>query len=75
MQRHTFAGMRRYKNTITKSNFMSVLNWVKVAGINGGLLFKEGKTYSYEQVRTCLRYFYGERKVCEDGVSTLPPDL
>jgi len=44
-------------------------------GTNRNFRMHDGQMFTYTQTRTGLSYFYGKRKVLDDGVSTAPTDL
>ena len=44
-------------------------------GINKGFVCKNHQVLTYTQKRAGLSFFYGKRKVLEDGITTTPLDL
>jgi hypothetical protein len=69
-------GLSKTTNTLTKENFLNVLNTKQPkTGQNKGFVKKDGSLYTYSQVKTGLTYFYAKRRVCADGVSTEPIDI
>ncbi len=64
-------GLSKSTNQLSKEKYLSVLRSGKgYSGVNRGFVRKDNLTYTYEQVRTGLTYFYAKRKVEDDGVST-----
>ena len=45
------------------------------SGVNRGFRVMNNTMCTYVQVKNALSYFYPERKVLEDGVSTTPLDI
>ena len=74
--KYSSKGLSKRTNRLTRDQFMSVLRTGEsVSGKNRGFVKKDGKLRTYEQERAGLSYFYGKRKVHEDGVSTSAPDV
>ena len=64
-------GLSKSTNQLTKGHYLSVLrSGEQATGVNRGFVRKDNRTYTYEQVKTGLTYFYAKRKVEDDGVST-----
>ncbi len=56
--------------------FRSVLKTKRSeGGVNKGFILRKNKMVTYNQRRLGLTYLYVKRKVCADGVSTLPLDI
>ena len=74
--KYSSKGVSKKTNSLTKEQYMSVLHTgASVAGVNTGFIKKNGKTFTYSQTKSALTYFYGKRKVAENGVDTDPIDL
>ena len=74
--KYSSKGLSKRTNTLTKENFLKVLNEKTLhSGTNTGFVRKDGTTYTYSQTRTGLNYMYAKRSVHADGVSTSPIDL
>ena len=70
-EKYSSKGLSKRTNRLTKENFMSVLQTKNsLTGINKGFIRKDNSTFTYQQVRTGLTYFYAKRRVCDDGTST-----
>ena len=64
-------GLSKRTNKLTDANFRHVLlTKSPVHGINTGFVRKHNKTFTYTQRKRGLGYFYGKRRVADDGVST-----
>ena len=62
-----------WDNDIDKDTFLTVLtNRRNGGGINRGFRVHDSSVMTYIQERAALTYFYGKRKVLEDGLSTAP---
>ena len=69
-------GLSKRTNNLQENDFRSVLTTKNsLCGTNTGFIRKENATFTYRQRKRGLTYFYGKRKVLDDGVSTAPPDL
>lgn len=74
--KYSTKGISKKLNVPTKEQFLGVLSTKQsVSGINKGFIKKDNDIYTYSQLRTGLTYFYAKRKVCSDGVTTLPTDV
>ena len=63
-------GLSKFTNQLTKEHYLTVLrSGEQGSGVNRGFARKDNRTYTYEQVKTGLTYFYAKRKVEDDGVS------
>ena len=64
-------GLSKSTNQLTEEHYLTVLrSGEQATGVNRGFVRKDNRTYTYEQVKTGLTYFYAKRKVEDDGVST-----
>jgi hypothetical protein len=69
--KYSSKGLSKGANRLTKECFMDVLKTGESkTGRNRGFVRKNNTTYTYEQVKRGLTYFYAKRQVAEDGVST-----
>jgi hypothetical protein len=69
--KYSSKGLSKRTNQLTRECFLSVLTGKESkTGVNKGFLRKDNKTFTYEQLKTGLTYFYGKRLVLPDGVST-----
>ena len=71
-------GLQKKRNleNLTKQTYLNVLKNQKAGlGINKGFIARNGRVYSYTQIRNGLSYLYCKRLVMDDGVSTKPLDL
>ena len=69
-------GISKALNNITREQFLNVLQTKEpISGRNKGFIRKNNEIFTYTQLRTGLTYFYAKRKVCPDGVTTLPIDV
>ena len=74
--KYSTKGISKKLNATTKEQFLRVLQTKDpICGVNKGFVKKDNDIYTYSQLRTGLTYFYAKRKVCEDGVSTLPIEI
>ena len=61
---------------MNKDKFLHVLlTKQNCSGVNRGFRVVNNTMYTYEQVRDAFSYFYPNRKVLADGVSTTPLDI
>lgn len=75
-QKYSTKGINKRLNIPTREQFLDVIKTQNpVSGLNRGFIKKNNAIYTYSQLRTGLTYFYAKRKVCTDGVSTLPTDM
>ena len=66
-------GLNKRNNLLTKECFMKVLKTGESRiGVNKGFIRRDNQTFTYDQIKTGLSYFYAKRRVCSDGVTTLP---
>lgn len=69
-------GLSKRTNILSPSSYKDVLDSkLPYIGTNTGFIQKKGHTYTYQQGKTGLSFFYAKRFVCEDGVSTIPISL
>ena len=69
-------GLSKRTNNLKENDFRSVLTTKNsLCGTNTGFVRKDNVTYTYRQHKRGLTYFYGKRKVLDNGVSTAPLDL
>ena len=69
-------GLSKNHNDFGKEEFMDVLfNRNSKSGLNRGFRVVKGELLQYVQKRIGLSFMYCKRKVCADGISTLPLDL
>ncbi len=69
-------GLQKKRNNFNKEHYLKVLtNQASGRGINRGFRSLHASVVTYTQARTGLTYFYGKRKVLEDGISTAPLDI
>ena len=74
--KHSSKGISKSLNQLTKEQYLKVLDTkASVCGINKGFVKKNGLMCTYSQLKTGLTYSYAKRKLCDDGVSTLPIDI
>lgn len=74
-KKHSAKGVS-LRNDLDKEMYLQVLNTgVSKTFYNRGFVTKAGSMLSYEMLKNGLSYFYGKRKVLEDGKSTIPLDL
>ena len=69
--KHSSKGLSKKTNNLQLKTYFDVLQTREsFSGINKGFVVKNGQTYTYNQLRTGLTYFYANRNVESDGVST-----
>ena len=69
-------GVSKGLNAIEKDKYLNVLfTQQPSSGVNRGFRTVNNTMYTYNQVRDGFCYFYPNRKVLEDGVSTQPLDI
>ena len=69
-------GVNKSVNNIRFEDFKEVLTSLNPKMVtNRGFKTSNGKMYTYRQKKSGLSYFYGKRKVGEDGIHTYPTDL
>ena len=74
--KYSSKGIYKSLNNFTKDTYLDVLKTkASSSGVNKGFVVKDSKTYTYEQVKTGLTYFYAKRQVGADRVSTSPIDI
>ena len=65
------ARVQQKRNVLIKDHFLSVLHSQKSKDIvNAGFIKLDGQIKTYIQTKKGLGYFYGKRKVLDDGIST-----
>ena len=70
-EKYSSKGLSKHTNKLTKVDFFNVLTTGNtMTGVNRGFVRRDGKTFTYEQTKRALTYFYAKRRVCDDGVST-----
>ena len=74
--KYSSKGLSKRTSALGKEHFVSVLKTREsISGKNRGFVKKDGMLRTNVQERAVLSYFYGKRKVDEDGVSTTTPDI
>lgn len=74
--KYSSKGLSKGLNKMTKDRYLEVLQRKRSgSGTNVGFRLKDNTMYTYVQQRDGLSYFYGKRKVLEDGLSTLPLEI
>ena len=69
-------GINKRTNQITKDKYMDVLLSKKSgSSTNRGFRSMDNQVFTYFQERTGFSYFYTQRKVLADGVSTVPLEI
>ena len=69
-------GVNKQTNVINKERYLNVLLTKQSSGgLNKGFRVVNNSMFSYTQERNGFAYFYPERKVLQDGVSTFPLDI
>jgi hypothetical protein len=69
-------GLSKHQNRFTKNKYLNVLKTKQSgSGKNRGFCVKNNTIYTYIQERAGLSYFYGKRKVMDDGISTLAMEV
>ena len=75
-QKNSCKGLSKRTNSFTIKHYLDVLKTERpVAGVNKGFVKKNNKLYTYSQRKNGLTYFYGKRRVLDDGVSTTHLDI
>ena len=75
--KYSTKGLSKRQNVIDKDVFLAVLttNRRSGSGVNRGFRVRGSSVMTYVQDRAALTYFYGKRKVLDDGVSTAPLEV
>lgn len=69
--KYSSKGLSKRTNKLTRQHFLDVLRTGNSKqGVNKGFLRKDNTTFTYDQIKTGLTYFYAKRRVMDDGVST-----
>ena len=69
-------GVNKYTNAINKDTYLRVLRTKATgAATNRGFRVRGSSVFTYTQVKNAFAYFYGKRKVLDDGVSTSYLDI
>ena len=69
-------GVNKKTNDINKEKYLNVLLTKQSSSrLNKGFRVVNNSMYTYEQVRDGFSYFYPQKKVLEDGVTTMPLDI
>jgi len=69
--KYSSKGLSKRSNALSRECFLNVLrSGESMRGVNTGFVRKDNETFTYEQLKTGLTYFYAKRKVLADGVST-----
>lgn len=69
--KYSTKGLSKRTNVLTRQHFLDVLKTKEsFRGVNKGFQKKNNNTYTYNQIKTGLTYFYAKRYVNEDGVTT-----
>lgn len=69
-------GLQKRSNGLTYDHYKRVLRSQKPKyGVNTGFKKRRNVMHTYRQVKRGLTYFYGKRKVLDDGVTTVPLDI
>ena len=69
--KYSSKGLTKKTNQLTKTQFLDFLHTRQsVEGVNKGFMRKDNETFTYDQLKTGLTYFYAKQRVCVDGVST-----
>ena len=74
--KYSCKGVSKRTNAIDKDTYLSVLR-SKATGsaTNRGFRVRGNSVFTYTQAKNAFTYFYGKRKVLEDGVSTTFLDI
>ena len=74
--KYSCKGVNRNTNAINKDTYLRVLR-SKVTGsaMNTGFRVRGNSVFTYTQAKDAFTYFYGKRKVLDDGVSTTYLDI
>ena len=71
--KYSTKGLNKRHNDIDKDTFFTVLTNRRSGGVfNRGSRVRDSSVMTYVQERAALTYFYGNRKVLADGLSTAP---
>ena len=74
--KYSTKGLSKRQNVIDKDVFLAVLtNRRSGGGVTRGFRVRDSSVMTYVQDRAALTYFYGKRKVLDDGVSTAPLEV
>ena len=74
--KYSSKGLSKVTNALTRECYLNVLRSGKpFMGVNKGFVRKDNETFTYDQIKTGLTYFYAKRRVSADGVSTSNIDL
>ena len=72
MTKKACKGLSTKLNQFRFDTYLNVLktkrSWV---GVNKGFVCKNHQVFTYTQKRAGLNFFYGKRKVLEDGITTI----
>ena len=68
-------GVQQGRNTITKEDFLDVLQKQVFRAMNAGIISDGTTMKTYLQDKIGMTYFYPKRKVLADGVSTTHLDI
>ena len=64
-------GLSNHTNKLTVKDFKTVLRSRRhLHSVNTGFVRKNNRTLTYRMIKRGLRYFYHERRVCADAIST-----
>ena len=74
--KQTSKGLNKRQNRFTFDSYLNLLKkQTDGSGTNTAFRVKNNQIYTYAQTRTALSYLYVKRRVCEDGVTTVPLHL
>ena len=74
--KYSSKSLSKRTNALSKEHFVSMLKTKEsISGRNRGFVKKDGMPRTFEQERAGLAYFYGKRKVDDNGVSTAALDI
>ena len=74
--KYSSKGLNKGLNRVTKDKYLEVLRSRKNGtGTNVGFRVKDNVMYTYSQQRDALSYFYGKRKVLENGLESVPLNI
>ena len=66
-------GLSQSANRLTKERYLQVLETQESgSGVNRGFRTDGRTVYTYHQARKSLSFVYLKRRVCDDGISTMP---
>jgi len=69
--KYSCKGVNKHTNSINKDKYLHVLqNKVIGSAKNRGFRVRGNKVFTYTQVKNAFSYFYGKRKVLEDGITS-----